>query len=77
MQIGREKVRKQREDRDLQKSWLYAHRFVLPSLVLPGLPSQHWQHEQVTAPGRPQILHCNRYPGNQNKRGGNACYCKH
>lgn len=39
--------------------------------------SQHWQHEQVTAPGRPRILRCNHYPGNQNKRGGNTCYCKH
>lgn len=38
MQIGRDKVRKRREDRDLQKSWLYAHGFVLPSMVLPGLP---------------------------------------
>lgn len=37
-QIGRDKVRKRREDGDLQKFWLYAHRFVLPSLVLPGLP---------------------------------------
>lgn len=37
-QIGRDKVRKCREDRDLQKSWLDAHRFVLPSMVLPGLP---------------------------------------
>lgn len=37
-QIGRDKVRKRREDRDLQKSWLDAHRFVLPSTVLPGLP---------------------------------------
>lgn len=37
-QTGRDKVRKRREDRDLQKSWLDAHRFVLPSMVLPGLP---------------------------------------
>lgn len=31
--------------------------------------SQHWQWEQVTAPGRPPALHCNRYPGNQNIEG--------
>lgn len=37
-QIGRDEVRKRRGDRHLQKSWLDAHRFVLPSTVLPGLP---------------------------------------
>lgn len=39
--------------------------------------SQRWQHKQVTAPGSPWVLRCNRYPGNPNKRGGNACYWKH
>lgn len=36
-QTGRDKVRKWGEDRDLQKSWLGARRFVLLSVVLPGL----------------------------------------